>query len=349
MRNLLDNRRAISRFDSEGMLDAVGQFPDYMSDQLSAVLTTVKRTSRSKFRNMIFIGMGGSASAADVVLDWSTSKLTVPAIVHRDPVLPKFVNSDTLSIVLSYSGDTRESLVAFREASRRGSRVISIGTGGRLQTLSRELGVPFLTVKRALAPRAALGQMVVASALALHRLEMVSDPKTEIEVTIRQLRQLNNTIRPRVPFSRNLAKQLARSLNSRFPIIFAFRTMGSVARRFKNQLAENSKIIAKCSLLPEAGHNEIEALSDQGFPLVPVFIRDPLGSKPERNLLESFLSTVKLASGIIPEQVRLDADTRLGALLKPILLLDYVSVYLAFLRGIDPTDTPWIRLYKQRQ
>jgi hypothetical protein len=64
-------------------------------------------------------------------------------------------------------------------------------------------------------------------------------------------------------------------------------------------------------------------------------------------MFQSFKSTIAKASGITPAQVRLKAFTRLGELLLPVLYLDFVSVYLAFLRGLDPTDTPWIRLYRK--
>jgi glucose/mannose-6-phosphate isomerase len=189
--------------------------------------------------------------------------------------------------------------------------------------------------------------MVVASAIALHGYGVIPDPRSEIELATRELGRLGNRIRRRVPFSENLAKQLAASLKSHFPVIYAFRRMAGVARRFKNQLAENSKMVAKYGLLPEAGHNEVEAWSNQRFPLAPIFIRDYRESEFEQIMLESFLSTITKASRIEPVQVRLKAGTRLGGLLLPVLYLDFVSVYIALLRGIDPTATPWIRLYRK--
>jgi glucose/mannose-6-phosphate isomerase len=294
------------------------------------------------------MGMGGSASAGDLVLDWLSNKISVPAIVHRDPALPKFVGSNTLFAALSYSGETSETLAAFREARKRGANLVAIGTGGKLQKLCQELDVSFTAVQHAPAPRAALGQMVVATAIALHGCEIIQDPENEIELAIRELGRLRNRIQRQVPLSQNPAKRLATSLKGQLPVIFAFRRMASVARRFKNQLAENSKMFAKYSLLPEAGHNEVEAWSNQRFHLSPIFIRDYSETESERIMLESFTSTITKASRITPTQVRLKASTRLGGLLSPVLYLDFVSVYLAFLKGLDPTDTPWIRLYRKK-
>jgi len=348
MPTLLDNQETFSLHDSKNMLGAVEGFPEVMNSQLLVPPSTTRRGwERSVSGNIVFMGMGGSASAGDLVLDWLSNKIHIPAIVHRDATLPRFVGSNTLFVALSYSGETSETLAAFREARKRGANLVAIGTGGKLQKLCEELEVSFVEIQAAPAPRAALGQMVVATAVALHSRGIIQDPKNEIKLTIQELGRVRNRIQRQVPLSQNQAKRLAESLKGHFPVIFAFRRMASVARRFKNQLAENSKMFAKYSLLPEAGHNEVEAWSNQRLPLSPIFIRDNSESEFERVMLESFRSTITKASRVAPTQVRLKADTRLGDLLSPVLCLDFVSVYLAFLKGLDPTDTPWIRLYRK--
>lgn len=346
MPSVLDDQKSISSLDSKNMLGAVEGFPQFMTTQLQLGMSARGRLGRSNLRNIVLMGMGGSASAGDLVLDWLGNKIAVPAFVHRDPSLPKFVGPDSLFIALSYSGDTRETIVAFREARKRRSSLMAIGTGGKLEELSREFDAPFLTVKPAPAPRAALAQMIVATATALHKSRITPDPTTEIKTVIQDLGNFSNKIGRLVPSTENPSKRLAISLRDRFPMIFAFRKMLSVARRFKNQLAENSKISAKHSLLPEASHNEIEAWSKQRTPLSPIFIRSYSESELEESMLEAFRSTIRRASGTAATEVRLRARTRLGELLLPVVYLDAVSVYLAFLRGIDPTDTPWIRRYK---
>jgi len=107
-------------------------------------------------------------------------------------------------------------------------------------------------------------------------------------------------------------------------------------------------MFAKYSLLPEAGHNEVEAWSSQRLPLSAIFVRDSSESEFERVMLESFSSTITKGGRVTPTQLRLKAGTRLGRLLSPVLYLDLVSVYLAFLKRLDPTDTPWIRLYRKQ-
>lgn len=348
MPSVLDNQESITILDSKDMMGAVERFPQSMASQLQLAVPAGGRLARSSFRNVVLMGMGGSASAGDLVLDWLGDRIPFPIFVHRDPLLPEFVGPDSLFVALSYSGDTRETIAAFHEARKRKCGLIAVGTGGKLQKLSQDLGVPFMLVKPAPAPRAALAQMVVATATALHKSMITGDPTPEIESAIRDLTKLRDRISRQIALDENPSKRLALSLRGSFPVIFAFRKMFSVARRFKNQLAENSKISAKHSLLPEASHNEIEAWSKQRLPLLPVFIRGNSETQLEKSMLGAFRSTIRKASGIASAEVRLRGSPRLSELLLPVLYLDAVSVYLAFLRGIDPTDTPWIRRYKAR-
>lgn len=342
----LDDCKRVSQIDSKDMLGAVERLPEFVLSQMESRGYRLGKRGSKPFRNIVLVGMGGSASAADVTLGWLSDNFSVPAIVHRDPTIPRFVGSNTLVVALSYSGDTRETLVAFRAARRRAAGIVCIGTGGKLRDLSEESSVPFIEVQSAPAPRAALGQMIVACAEALHACGVIRDQKHEIELTVRELRRLNGRIKGSTLEAENPAKRFASSLLNRFPVIFAFGRMAAVARRFKNQLAENSKMIAKYSLLPEAAHNEIEEWQNQRLLLTPIFIRDSLETSLEESMVQSFRSTIAKASCIPSQQVRLSSNTRLGAILLPILYLDYVSVYLALLKGIDPTDTPWIRHYK---
>jgi glucose/mannose-6-phosphate isomerase len=348
MPTILDSEKAISSYDARDMLGAVERFSESMVSQLYYSTSTARKVKfGSTIRNIVFMGMGGSASAGDLVLDWLADKINIPAMVHRDPALPRFVGANTLMVALSYSGETRETLAAFQQARKRGSSLVAIGTGGKLQKISEELEIPFLRVLKAPAPRAALGQMVVATSIILHNLGLIRNPAAEVDLASKELRRLSNRIRRQIRLSENPAKQLASSLKGHLPMIYAFRRMASVARRFKNQLAENSKMIAKYGILPEAGHNEIEAWLRPRFPLAPIFIRDYFESEFEEAVLKSFRSTITKTSGASSSQVRLKGRSRLSGLLLPVLYLDFVSVYLAFLNGIDPTETPRIQVYKK--
>src|SRR5690242_11129718 len=99
--------------------------------------------------------------------------------------------------------------------------------------------------------------------------------------------------------------------------------------------------------LPEAGHNEVEAWHEKDNRL-PVVIRDSQETAFEASIVRAFRDTIGSASRSRPLEVRSASRGRLSRLLSPILLLDYVSVYLAILRRVDPTPNDLINEYKKR-
>jgi glucose/mannose-6-phosphate isomerase len=342
----LDNLRLIPKIDRSNMLGAVDRFPDIFLRARDTRDFSPKKGS-SSIRNLVLMGMGGSASAADVVLDWLKPSLLIPTIVQREPGLPAFVNSRTLFIALSYSGETSETLAGFREAKNRGSSLVGIGHGGSLASLCHRVRAPFVQVDASLAPRAALGQLIAATGKVLESYDLVRSTRREMSDAGRDLVRLRGRCRIEASLESNPAKNLAKKLLSHLPVLYSLQRMSSVARRFKNQLAENSKILAKYDLLPEAGHNEVEAWHDRDS-MLPVIIRDMRETAFERSIVRAFRATIGAADRSHPLDVRVAGNGGLSRLLSPIFLLDYASVYLALLRRIDPTPTVLISEYKEK-
>ena len=342
----LDNLNLLSRLDRSNMIGAIDRFPDAFFRSRDPLEYSLRK-GRSSFQSLVLMGMGGSASAADVLLDWLRPELALPAFVHREPGLPAFVDSKTLFIALSYSGETSETLAGFREAEKRGSSLVGIGHGGSLASLCRRANAPFIQIEASLAPRVALGQLIAASAIALESAHFVQSTRRPMSEAGRDLVRLRDRWGVKTSLANNPAKSLAQRLLGHLPVLYSLQRMSSVARRFKNQLAENSKVLAKYDLLPEAGHNEVEAWHERDN-RVPVIIRDPKETAFERSIVTAFSATISSASRSHPLDVRVAGRGRLSRLLSPIFFLDYVSVYLALLRRIDPTPTILIREYKKR-
>ena len=346
MARSLDDLEGISKRDSGNMLGAVSRFPDLLVDAAHFTPVDVAQPKAS-IENIVLVGMGGSASAADVLLDWLGDKTGIPVFVVREPTLPKFVNRKTLLIAISYSGETGETLAAFGKARERRCSLAAVTSGGRLQAICSRTGLPSLQLAAGLVPRSALSQMVGAGALILQGFGIVRGVRRSLLETGHELMSLRTMVRAEVPVSKNRAKQMALKLEDMLPVVYSLQRMSSVARRAKNQFAENSKVAAKFDLLPEAGHNEVEAWGAKSRTLVPLLVRDSEESSEERAVFAAFKAVLRNAVGVAPLEVRTEARSPLGRLLGPILFIDYVSVYLAFLRGVNPTPTQGIRHYRR--
>src|SRR5438309_12053083 len=98
MPTILDNPKAISLHDTKDMLGAVEKFQEFMSIQVQMRPPSINKPERSVFRNIVLMGMGGSASAGDLVVDWLVNRISVPMMVHGDPVLRSLLWLDTMLV-----------------------------------------------------------------------------------------------------------------------------------------------------------------------------------------------------------------------------------------------------------
>ena len=111
--------------------------------------------------------MGGSAVSGDVVRSVFLERLGLPVEVNRSPVLPEHCGSHTLVVCSSYSGNTAETLAAFRAAVERGCRVLVVTSGGTIAEEAADHGIATVRVPPGFQPRAALGHLGFASLGAL--------------------------------------------------------------------------------------------------------------------------------------------------------------------------------------
>jgi glucose/mannose-6-phosphate isomerase len=83
-----------------------------------------------KYDHVIVAGMGGSGVVGSAIVDLARNVAKVPVDVLRANRLPAFTSDRTLTIVISYSGNTREMLELYDECVSKGCRMIVITTGG---------------------------------------------------------------------------------------------------------------------------------------------------------------------------------------------------------------------------
>ncbi|HPM43533.1 MAG TPA: hypothetical protein PLV52_06860 [Candidatus Omnitrophota bacterium] len=98
---ILDDIRTIKRFDRSDMLDILTSFPGQCRS--GAVLGEMAflplELKKTKFKNIVCTGLGGSAIGADIVRSYLAGSVDLPIVVNRDYLLPEFVDSGTLLIV----------------------------------------------------------------------------------------------------------------------------------------------------------------------------------------------------------------------------------------------------------
>lgn len=354
MAGILDDLDAMRILDRSGMLDLTEQFPQQCREALDiASAFTAKLPAAPKPANVVITGLGGSAIGGDLAASLAAVGGDVPVIVNRDYDLPGFVGPGTLVIASSYSGNTEETLAAYARARAAGCPIACVTSGGELARMAEADGVPVCRVPGGRPPRASTGYLFVPTlgVLAAHVPLADSCSPGAVAHALPLLESCSSRWGRGVPLADNPAKQLALRLHSRIPIIYGTKGYrGVLAVRWKGQLNENAKAHAFANVLPEQNHNEIlgwdQALT-QAQNWSVVYLRDP-SEVAESPRIVRRVEVLKTVIGNRADQVDVWAEGTglMERLLSLLYLGDFVSVYAAFLNGVDPTAIAGIDLLK---
>lgn len=345
----LDNLEQVKKIDRQDMLSVVHQMPEMLvqAQQFSAGVSLPKPARVSQ---AVILGMGGSAIAGDILADLYLKKVKFPILTNRGYTLPEFVGPDTLVFALSYSGNTEETLTTVKESARRKSQIICITSGGKLKELAIEKKYPLFLIPSGYQPRAALPYLLVPLLASFEKMGLAESVAGEIKEAVALLQKLREEYRVERPARNNPAKQLARKLQKKIPLIFGTAgTTGAAAMRLKTQFNENGKATALLNLFSELNHNEIVNLSilkreEHNFFLL--ILRDEGDNERIKKRIEITKSLlVKQLGGAV--ELTSQGKAPLARILSLILLGDFLSVYLAILAGVDPTPVDVIERLKK--
>jgi glucose/mannose-6-phosphate isomerase len=299
--------------------------------------------------NIVVAGLGGSAIGGDLLKDWAKNQITVPIEVSREYRLPKYAGKKTLAVICSYSGDTEETLSSYLDALKRKCMIFCISSGGALIKYAKKHKVPYLQVPSGMPPRAALPYMLIPQLVLLEKVGLVKGVKEELDETTSSLEKIIQENGPQTPTRDNFAKTVATHVGDTSPVIYGFGFFRSVAQRFKQQFNENSKSAAKWEFFPELNHNEIvgwEGRGEQCKYFSVIFIRDIENEPIEISSRIDITEQIMEQKGLIMFDLKVQGKSILARMLSTILVGDFTSVYLAVLRGVDPTPVKTINLLK---
>ncbi len=368
----LDDPTALIEFDPSEMLRAVAT----SGSQVRASLTAARETSLTALaldtrpRAIVVTGMGGSGISGDVLAAVTAATGSIPMIVHRGYGLPGWVGAADLVMAVSCSGSTAETLSAAVEAARRGARLVGVGTADTpLDLHCRSQNGVFVPITKQLAPRSSLWALVVPLLVVTARaglLELGPDDG-DLDETAARLDTIASVCRPDRESYVNPAKSLAAELVGSLPVFWGSGEVGPVAAlRASCQLAENAKMPALWGALPEAHHNQsvtfdgalaASAADDdlfrdrvddpEPFGLHLALIRDDAADELAAQRADASAEVARnrgIAVSVIVSEGR-SAIERLASLIG---LLDYTSVYLGLVQGVDPTPIAPIDELKAR-
>lgn len=348
--NILDDLGKIDQMDPEGMLEIEEGFYNQLVQATDiASKADLSRFSKKRFEGIAFLGMGGSGFTGDIVKDLIQDQATLPLEVVKGYSLPAFVKKGWLSVAVSYSGNTEETLNAAGIAMERGVQLLCVCSGGELERLAGSKGYPLLKLPSGIQPRGASAYLFFSTYLVMGRLGIVDINEEEIKKALSLVREKADDYRREVDSSKNFAKIIAKEIGQKIPVIYGTEgILSTIAYRWKCQMNENSKCPSFCNEFPELNHNETvgwQRCKDISKGFVLIVLRDK--GSPQRLKLR-IDTTIDLIRDNVSKVIKVpvEGDTDLEKALAVMYLGDMASVYLAILNNTDPTPVEKIAKLK---
>ncbi len=292
--------------------------------------------------HIVFTGMGGSGTIGDMFAS-ILSKTNIHVSVVRGYLLPNTVDSNSLVINTSISGNTVETLNILNSAKEKNCKIIAMASGGKMEEYCNNNKIDFRKISQFHSPRASFTGF-------LYSLLKILDPilpikEIEVKESITELSKLQSKIYSGNLSDKNPSLNLANWING-IPLIYYPQGLNAAAIRFKNSLQENTKLHSMAEDVIETCHNGIVAW-ERPSSVQPILLQgeDDFSKTKERWMI---LKEYFQEKNIEYKEVHSLKGNILTKLICLIYLLDYSTIYRAVISKMDPSPIDSIDYVKQR-
>ena len=329
----------LEKIDSKKMYQTYDKWPEIAKNSFD---NDFEKFDTKGIDHIVFSGMGGSGSIGDVV-----SAILSKEDIHVSNVkgyhLPKTVDSNSLVVATSISGNTKETLTVLEKAQKTDAKIAVFSSGGMIQKFSETNNLFFQEISMIHSPRASFPKFLFSILNILK--EIIPIKEIDIKEAISSLEITRNSIFSNNLTEENISLKLAEWIKE-IPLIYYPWGLQSAAIRFKNSLQENSKTHVITEDVIESCHNDIVAW-EKNSNVQPILMRghdDHIKTIERWDILKEFFRDRKIEFFEIKS---VDGNI-LSKIVNLVYLLDYASIYHAVLKKIDPSPVNAIDFVKAR-
>lgn len=329
----------IEKYDSQKMYKVYDKWPEIARESFESNLETIRLNG---IKHIVFAGMGGSGTVGDVFSS-ILSKSKIHVNVVKGYLLPTTVDSNTLVITVSVSGNTVETLSVLESAHKLNCKIIGFSSGGKMLEFCTKNKIAHNIIPKYHSPRASFTSYLYSMLKVLYSTLKIKEE--DILESITKLEHLKKEISSDNLTDSNPSLSLAKWING-IPMIYYPFGLQSASIRFKNSLQENSKIHVFAEDIIEACHNGIVSWEKKSI-VQPILIEgkdDYIKTKERWDILKEVLQQ----NNIKFREIISENGSILTKIINLIYLLDYSTIYKAILDKIDPSPVKSIDYVKNR-
>ncbi len=325
------------------MKELIQGFSAQLAESLNIAAHAKLSPAKNPIRNVVIAGMGGSGIGGTLIKALTGEEANVPIEISKSYDVPAFINSNTLFIACSFSGNTEETISAAEKAKAKGAQIVAITSGGKMGDFVRAHGYDMIAIPgRSNSPRASIGYSFVQLFLILHFHGIIpSDHFDEVKAAAALLDAEEKQ-------TEALARELTGFFFNKLPILYGDTRMEGVLIRAQQQIAENSKQLSHVNVFPEMNHNELvgwrfpELIYQNAATLLVRTSYDHPRSSMRMDICKPIFE--KVAGPVM--ELKAKGHSFVEQCLYVIHVLDWVSYYLAEANQVDPFPVDVINFLK---
>jgi glucose/mannose-6-phosphate isomerase len=333
------NLATLNKYDVSGMYKIYDKWPEIAKESYESVQYTV---DFKDIDHVVFAGMGGSGALGDI-FSAILSKTKIHVAVVKGYHLPSTVDSHTLVVTTSISGNTVETLSVLNSAYKSKCKIIAFSSGDKMQKYCIRNKIEYRNIPQLHSPRSSFTRFLYTILKVLG--PVIPVKKSDILDSIKELDRTRKQISSANLSLKNPSLGLAEWISG-IPVIYYPFGLQAAAIRFKNSLQENAKKHAMIEDIIEACHNNIVSWEkkDAVKPILLEGADDYNKTKERWKILKEYFDRNKIEY----REVRSVNGCIISKLINLIYLLDYSTIYLAVLSKVDPSPTKSIDYMKSR-
>lgn len=313
------------------MQDLIAAFPSNLIEAVEISRNNPLKKTYPTFNNILICGLGGSGIGGKLVANWFANELEIPVNICQDYTIPNYVNTKTLVIACSYSGNTEETLAAAAASQKKGASIIAITSGGILAEFCVKNNYEYLLIPGGKPPRTQLGFSIVQLTHILSELNLIE------KNTIDLFTEASNLLVKEELLIHQEAKKLAEFMDGKELIIYSDAKDEAIAIRARQQFNENAKILCSHHVIPEMNHNELVGWAGGREDHAVLFIHTG-NIHPQNEKRFDFSKEVIGGKTENIYELNTNGNNMLLKSLYLINVIDWASLYLAEVIDVDPIE-----------
>lgn len=301
------------------------------------------------FKRAIFYGEGGSAFPASLVKTLArdaadNAGVDVPRICqnHTYSLKPE-ASKDAINIFCSYSGNTEETITTLMKALTAGLSVVVIASGGKLEGIAKEKGLPFVKLpvpNPQFQPRMGTGYIVASMLTILYNHGLAEDLKDEMLAEVPDFESSMGAYEAK-------GIELAAKISGKTPLVWSSQKFKELARVWTIKFNEHAKNPAFWNFFPELNHNLMVGLTNLSDRYFAIMLKDP-GDDPGNLRRYKIAAEVLGEHGLESEILDLRGTTTFAKMFDSIYTADFAAYYLAEKNQTDPTPVDMVEEFKAK-